>query len=96
MSLFHSVTHTSQTSIISVSLKSRSEPSVSNVYYEVIKRVKKGESQGGRCHTRTMMNSESDKTFKNERTPCDTLADCCGKKTREGVRRGGLRQELRK
>ena len=32
--------------------------------------IKKGESQGGNCQARTMMHSETDKAFKNERTSC--------------------------
>ena len=42
-----------------------------------------------------MMYSESDKSFQNEHTPCDTQVDCGVNMTRSGVRRAGDRRELK-
>ena len=44
-------------------------------------RIKKGKIPGNKCHTRTMIHSETDKDFPKEHTPCVVYEDCCGNKT---------------
>jgi hypothetical protein len=48
------------------------------------------------CHNRTMIHSETDQSFKNEHTSCVDLTEWWGSMTREGVRRGVGRRELKK
>jgi hypothetical protein len=58
--------------------------------------IKKGESHGGKSHVRTMITVKLNKIFKNEHTSRAAQADCSGNMSREGLRRGAGRRELRK
>ena len=55
-------------------------------------KIKKVESQGKKCNTRTMMHNETCEAYKMS-THHLPLEECSGNKTREDVRRGGSRRE---
>ena len=61
----------------------------------LLQQNKKRRESGEKCHSRTVIHSKAI-NLSNEHTSCSTQADCCGNKSEDGIRRGGVRRELKK